>query len=191
MAVLNDPEKPCYGLFGGQYSFMVNFALMESVATYVGIRAVTIETQREFIGRSLGTNVISLMDLLASYPSPRSLQPWEQDRLLIRTIQAFKGRYRSPYHRRIEIPIRNETPPQERESLKAILQALGTDGIPDTVAYLTEEEIISSMAGLEQLGYHRDTIMAVLATPPQPIDYRHFFFSPSPSPYPSPLRGEG
>jgi hypothetical protein len=177
MAVMNDPEKPCYGLFGGQYSFMVNFALAESAAAYVGIRAVTIETQREFIGRSLGTNVISLMDLLASYPSPRSLQPWEQDRLIIKTIQAFKGKYRSPYQRRIEIPIRNETPPQERDSLNAILQALGTDGIPDTVAYLTEEEIIGSMAGLEQLGYHRDTIKAVLATPPQPIDYRHFFFS--------------
>ncbi len=177
LAVLNDPEKPCYGLFGGQYSFMVNFALMESVASYLGIRAATIETQREFVGRSLSTNVISLMDLLASYPSPRSLQPWEQDRLIIKTIQILKGKYRSPYQRRIEIPIRSETPPQERDALQKVLQALGTDGIPDTVAYLTEEEITGSIAGLEQLGYYRDTIMAALATPPQPIDYRHFFFS--------------
>jgi len=176
LAVLNDPEKPCYGLFGGQYSFMVNFALMESVAAYLSIRSVTVETQREFIGRSLGTNVISLMDLLAAYPSPRSLQPWEQDRLIIKTIQVLKGKYRSPYQRRIEFPLRNETPAQEREMLQKVLQALGTDGIPDTVAYLTEEELIGSLAGLEQLGYHRETILAALATPPQPIDYRHFFF---------------
>ena len=176
LAVMNDPEKPCYGLFGGQYSFMVNFALVGSVAAHLGIRSVTTETKREFIGRSLNTNVISLMDLLASYPSPQSLRPWEQDRLIIKTLQVLKGRYRSPYQRRIEFPVRNETPPQERDALQAILQSLGTDGIPDTVAYLTEEEITGSMAGLEQLGYHRETIMAALAMPPQPIDYRHFSF---------------
>lgn len=177
LAVLNDPEKPCYGLFGGQYSFMLNFALVRSVASHLGIRPVTVETQREFIGRSLGTNVISLMELLASYPSPRSLKPWEQDRLIIKTIKAFAGQYRSPYKRRIEFPIRNETPSQERETLQATLASLDTDGIPDTVAYLTEEEIMGSMAGLEGLDYERDSIMAALAMPPQPIDYRHFFFS--------------
>jgi hypothetical protein len=177
LAVLNDPEKPCYGLFGGQYSFMVNFALMKSVAAYLGIRQTGVETQREFIGRSLGTNVISLMELLAAYPSPQSLRPWEQDRLIIKTIQTLKEKYRSPYRRRIDFPVRSETPVQEREALQAILKESGTDGIPDTVAYLTEEEVVGSMAGLEQLGYHRETIMAALAMPPQPIDYRHFFFS--------------
>ncbi len=30
--VLNDPEKPCYTIQGGQFSFMVNFKLMEEVA---------------------------------------------------------------------------------------------------------------------------------------------------------------
>jgi len=176
VTVLNDPEKPCYGLFGGQYSFMVNFALMKSVAAYLGVRSTTVETQREFIGRSLGTNVISLMELLAAYPSPQSLRPWEQDRLILRTIQTLKDRYRSPYRRRIEFPIRSETPAQERAALETIVRSLGTDGIPDTVAYLTEEEVTGAMAGLEQLGYHRDVIMAALAIPPQPIDYRHFFF---------------
>ena len=174
--MINDPEKPCYGLFCGQYSFMVNFALVESVASYLGIRAVTIETQREFVGRSLGTNVISLMDLLACSPAPRSLQPWEQDRLIIKTIHALKGSYRSHYRRRIEFPIRKETPSDERRALEDMLRSLGEDGIPDTVAYVTEEELFGAMGELEQLGYHRDTIMAALAMPPQPIDYRHFFF---------------
>ena len=36
MNVLNDPEKPCYGQFGGQYSFMINFALVEAVAKQLG-----------------------------------------------------------------------------------------------------------------------------------------------------------
>src|SRR5947199_7689165 len=87
--VLNDPEKPCYGQFGGQYSFMVNFPLVEEVAKHLGIRSVTIEPQREFVGRSLRTNVISLMDLLATYPSAGSLKPWEQDRLILRIVRAL------------------------------------------------------------------------------------------------------
>ena len=70
MDVLNDPEKPCSGQFGGQQSFMVNFALAEAVAKQVEAGTMTIESQREFVGRSLGTNVLTLMDLMATHPSP-------------------------------------------------------------------------------------------------------------------------
>jgi hypothetical protein len=176
LAVLNDPEKPCYGLFGGLHSFMVNVALVKSVAGYLGITSASVEAQREFVGRSLNTNVISLMDLLACYPSPRSLQPWEQDRLIIRTIHAFKDSYRSPYRRKIDFPVRKETPAAEREALRGLVSDLGTAGVADTVAYLTEQEIAGAMAKLEVLGYERELIMAALAMPVQPIDYRHFSF---------------
>ena len=52
--VLNDPEKPCYGQFGGQYSFMVNFALIEMVAKHLGMTVSEIEPQKEYVGRSKG-----------------------------------------------------------------------------------------------------------------------------------------
>ena len=52
MKVLNDPEKPCYGQFGGQYSFMINFALVEAVAKHLGFKQINLEAQREFVGRS-------------------------------------------------------------------------------------------------------------------------------------------
>jgi hypothetical protein len=175
VAVLNDPERPCYGLFGGQYSFIVNFPLLQAVAAYLGFRSVNIEAQRAFVGRQLGTNVISLMDLLATYPSGRTLKPWEQDRLLIQTLGVLNQRYRSPYQRRIEIPLRPDTPPAERGALEKLLQQLGTGGVPDTVAYLTEEEILGSMDALEQLGYERSAVTLALAQPPQAIDYRHWF----------------
>ncbi|MEO5865185.1 MAG: SAM-dependent methyltransferase, partial [Nitrospiraceae bacterium] len=58
MDVLNDPEKPCHGQFGGQQSFMVNFALAEAVAKQLEAGTMTMESQREFVGRSLGTNVL-------------------------------------------------------------------------------------------------------------------------------------
>jgi len=177
LAVVNDPDKPCYGLFGGLHSFMVNFALVKSVSAYQGITTTTIEAQRAFVGRSLQTKVVSLMDLLASYPSPRSLQPWEQDRLIIRTLHALKPFYHSAYRRPIEFPLRHETPAAERPALQALVNALGPNGVPDTVAYLTEQELAGAMADLEALGYVRELVLAAQGMPVQPIDYRHFFFA--------------
>ena len=87
MNVLNDPEKPCYGQFGGQQSFMVNFALVEAVAKQLEAGTMTLESQREFVGRSLGTNVLTLMDLIATHPSAGTrMAPWEQDRLMLKTF---------------------------------------------------------------------------------------------------------
>jgi hypothetical protein len=173
--VLNDPDKPCYGQFGGQYSFMVNFALVEAVARYLGFRTVMTEPQREFIGRSLGTNVLSLMDLLATHPSVGSMKPWERDRLILRTIAALNETYASPYGRTIEFPISEEAPPEEREALQAILQGFKGDGVPDTIAYLTEEELVKAFPDLEPLGYDQPAVQAALAAPPQAVDYAHCF----------------
>ncbi len=177
--VLNDPEKPCYGQFGGQYSFMVNFPLVEEVAKHLGIRSVAIESQREFVGRSLGTNVISLMDLLATFPSAGSLKPWEQDRLILRTVRALNERYHSPYERRIEFPFQQDMPIEERATLESLLLSLKRDGVPDTIAYLTEEELFGSIGELEALGYDRQAIRAVLMAEPSTVEYRHLFCHPS------------
>lgn len=173
--VLNDPEKPCYGQFGGQYSFMINFALVEAVAKQVGMTATTIEPQREFVGRSLNTNAITLMELLATHPSAGpKLQPWEQDRLVLKTIRALNETFESPYRRRLEFPLGTNLPPEERETLGAILRSLKDDGIPDTVAYVTEEELIRAQNDLEDVGYEVDAIMRALQVPPSPIEYCHF-----------------
>ncbi len=178
LTVLNDPEKPCYGQFGGQYSFMVNFALVEAVAKHQGIPVVTIEPQGEFVGRSLGTNVLSLTDLLATYPSVGFLRPLEQDRLIINTIRVLNESYRSPYERTIEFPIRHEMQQKEREALQGSILSLKRDGVPDTIAYLSEEEILGNIPGLEGLGYDQDLIKAALRTRPQSVDYCHLFFRP-------------
>ncbi len=175
MKVLNDPEKPCYGQFGGQYSFMVNFALMQAVAKHVGIKQTTLELQREFVGRSLNTNVITLMDLLATHPSAGpKLQAWEQDRLVLKTIKALNETFESSYRRRIDFPLGNTMPPAEKETSSAILRSLKDNGIPDTVAYLAEEELIRAQQDLEAIGYDWDTIRMALNAPPSPIEYCHF-----------------
>jgi SAM-dependent MidA family methyltransferase len=178
LKVLNDPEKPLFGQFGGQYSFMVNFALVEAVAKHLGVQTVAIEPQKEMVGRSLGTNVVSLMDLLAAHPSATLLKPWERDKLILKTIHSLNTVYHSPYERPIEFPFRPDLPPEEREVLQGILKGLKRDGVPDTIAYLTEEELFGSVQDLQALGYDRQSIQVALASPPQPVDYYHLFFRP-------------
>jgi len=175
MNVLNDPEKPCYGQFGGQYSFMVNFALVEAVAKHLGMNETMLEPQREFVGRSLNTNAITLMELFATHPSAGpKLQSWQQDRLVLKTIKALNETLESPYRRRLEFPLGTNMPPDERETLGAILRALKENGIPDTVAYLTEEELTHAQKDLEDLGYETEAIKMALGAPPSPIEYCHF-----------------
>lgn len=179
MNVLNDPEKPCYGQFGGQQSFMVNFALAEAVARQLGAGTMTIESQREFVGRSLGTNVLTLMDLIATHPSAGTrMAPWEQDRLMLKTLRALNETYWSPYARHLDFPIPLEMPQEERETLQALVRSLTPTGIPDTVAYLTEEELSLASKDLEDIGYDPQSFMIALTAPPSPVDYFHAFVRP-------------
>lgn len=175
--VLNDPEKPCYTVQGGQFSFMVNFRLVEEVARHLGIGTGVIESQREYVGRSLGTNVLSVMDLLASHPSPPEGQAWQLDGLILRTLEALNRTYRSPYQRHIEFPLSESTPAHELAELETLVQSLPPNGVPDTIAYLTEAEIWKAMPELQKLGYDSEGVKAMLQLPPQPVDYTHVFFS--------------
>jgi hypothetical protein len=179
MNVLNDPEKPCYGQFGGQQSFMVNFALAEVVAKQLEAGTMTIESQREFVGRSLGTNVLTVMDLIATHPSAGArMALWEQDRLMLKTLRALNETYRSPYARHLDFPIPLEMPPEEREALQTLVRSLTPTGIPDTVAYLTEEELTLASQDLEDIGYDPQSFKIALTAPPGPVDYFHSFVQP-------------
>ncbi|MBA5866698.1 MAG: hypothetical protein GDA67_08420 [Nitrospira sp. CR1.3] len=176
--VLNDPDKPCSGQFGGQQSFMVNFPLVEAVGKQLGFRRLTVESQREFVGRSLGTNVLTLMDLLATHPSAGSrMAPWEQDRLILETIRALNEVYASPYEKKFEFLIRQDTPADERETLQALVHNLKSTGVPDTVAYLTEEELTAASKNLEEVGYDPQSFLIALTVPPGPVDYFHMAVS--------------
>ena len=179
LKVLNDPDKPCSGQFGGQQSFMVNFALADAVARQVGSMTVSMESQREFIGRSLNTNVLTLMDLLATHPSAgRKMEPWEQERLILRTIAALNKTYESPYVTPMEFPVRGDVPAHEREELLALAQELKPSGVPDTVAYLTEEELMRAENDLEEVGYDSQAFQIALTAPPAPVDYFHLSIRP-------------
>ena len=175
--VLNDPEKPCYTVQGGQFSFMVNFPLLQSIAMRLGIHTGIIESQRDFVSRSLGAHVISVMDLLASHPYPPEGESWQIDAFVLRTLHALNQTYRAPYQRTIEYPITDQAPSKEQTEMQALLEGFPTHGVPDTIAYLTESEIRAAMPELEKLGYDLEGIKAMMQFPPQPVDYTHFSFS--------------
>ena len=177
MKVLGDPDKPCYGLHGGQYSFIANFALCEAVARHLGSQAITIEPQREYVSRMLGVNLVTVVDLLDTYPSPGTLKPWERDRLTLKTLQALDTVYTSPYQRKIDYPIQPETPEPGRTEMTALLSALPLAGVPDTIAYLSEEEVLGAITDLEALGFERAGIQEILRRPAgigREIEYARF-----------------
>lgn len=172
--VLNSAEKPCSGQFGGLYSVMVNFALIETIAKHLGAKQVTIEPQREFIGRTLGANVVTLTDILGTHPDLSRLGKWQQDRLVVQTLQAVNQQYQSPYRRTIDFPLAPDMPETERRALHALVAGLKPDGVPHTAAYLTEDEVMASLPDLQALGYERDAILMAVNAPPAGIDYMHW-----------------
>jgi hypothetical protein len=104
------------------------------------------------------------------------LSPCRQEKLIVQTIQALNEEYRCPYERTIEFPLSNDLPADERAGLEATVRGFSRRGVPDTVAYLSEDEVQAAMTKLESLGYDRQAIRTSLAMSPYPVDYYHFFF---------------
>jgi hypothetical protein len=97
---------------------------------------------------------------------------------MLKTFRALNETYRSPYARRLDFPISLQMPPEERDSLQALVRSLLPTGIPDTVAYLTEEELTMASKDLEDIGYDPQSFMIALSAPPSPVDYFHCFLTP-------------
>jgi hypothetical protein len=62
--------------------------------------------------------------------------------------------------------------------MQALLTSLKPDGVPDTVAYLTEDEVLGALPQLETLGFDREAVQLAFRIPPQPVDYQHFLLRP-------------
>jgi len=78
----------------------------------------------------------------------------------------------------MEFPVRGDVPDHEREGLLALTQALKPSGVPDTVAYLTEEELMKAANDLEEVGYDSQAFQIALTAPPAPVDYFHLSIRP-------------
>ena len=106
------------------------------------------------------------------------MELWEQERLILRTIAALNKTYESPYATPMEFPVRGDVPAHEREEVLALAQELKPSGVPDTVAYLTEEELMRAANALEEVGYDSQAFQIALTAPPAPVDYFHLSIRP-------------
>lgn len=174
---LNQEGRPYFNLYGGQYTFMVNFPLLENIGRSLGFTEVTREYQNQFVEKDLGSTVLSLVDLVQNHPQAINMAPWDRDILMLSTLTALNTVYRSPYSGKLNYPAMEGTPKKQRKQIAQLAKNLSSRGVPDTVAYVTREEVLSALKPLRKLGYREKDIQSAFQSPPPPISFVHIQFS--------------
>ena len=72
---LNQEGRPYFNLYGGQYTFMVNFPLLENIGRSLGFTEITREYQNQFVGKDLGSAALSVVDLVQCHPRVIDMPP--------------------------------------------------------------------------------------------------------------------
>jgi hypothetical protein len=173
---LNLEGRPYFNLYGGQYTFMVNFPLLEEVGREIGFSEITREYQNEFVKRSLDADVSGVVELVQNHPQVANMPGWDRDILMLRTLQALNSVYHSPYPGKLEYPPMQGTPKKQRKQILQLAKNLSGRGVPDTVAYVSKEEVLAALKPLRKLGYREKDIEAAFHSPPAPISFIHIQF---------------
>ncbi len=173
---LNQEGRPYFNLYGGQYTFMVNFPLLEEVGRAIGFSEVSKEYQNEYVKRSLDAEVSGVVELVQNHPQVANMPGWDRDILMLRTLQALNAVYHSPYPGKLEYPPMPGTPKKQRKQILQLAKNLSARGVPDTVAYVTKEEVFAALKPLRKLGYREKDIEAAFHSPPQPVSFIHIQF---------------
>ena len=173
---LNQEGRPYFNLYGGQYTFMVNFPLLQEVGREIGFSEVNREYQNDFVKRSLDAEVLGVVDLVQNHPQVANMPGWDRDILMLRTLQALNAVYHSPYSGKLEYPPMPGTPKKQRKQILQLVKNLSARGVPDTVAYVTKEEVFAALKPLRKLGYREKDIETAFHSPPQPVSFIHIQF---------------
>jgi hypothetical protein len=173
---LNQEGRPYFNLYGGQYTFMVNFPLLEEVGREIGFSDISREYQNEFVKRSLDAEVSGVVELVQNHPQVANMPGWDRDILMLRTLQALNSIYHSPYPGKLEYPPMQGTPKKQRKQILQLAKNLSNRGVPDTVAYVTKEEVLAALKLLRKLGYREKDIEAAFHSPPSTVSFIHIQF---------------
>ncbi len=174
MPALNDVNtegRPYFKLYGGQYTCMVNFPLLEAVGKSAGFKTIQRELQHRYIGRTMGTAAASVVELVQNHPEISHMRPWDIDLLMLNTLHALNAAYQSPYKQKMEYPAMPGTPKKYRKLIQQRVQSLSHAGVPDTVAYVTEKEVHSVAKQLGELGYRDTDLQNGFLNIDQPISF--------------------
>ncbi|MFQ5449852.1 MAG: class I SAM-dependent methyltransferase [Nitrospinaceae bacterium] len=168
---LNREGRPYFNLYGGQYTFMVNFDLLVRVGKAVGFENVEKEYQHHYVAGNSARKVTSLVEILQSHPQIPQMAPWDRDLLMVQTLHALNRAYRSPYKNKMEYPLLPGTPKKQRKQIAQLVKKLSPYGVPDTVAYVTDGEVFSVIGTLKRLGYSERGLHQVFDGPPDAITF--------------------
>jgi len=173
---LNTEGRPYFKLYGGQYTCMVNFPLLEEIGKSIGFNNIQNEHQHRYLGRTMESPVISVVEIVQNHPEISQMRPWDIDLLMLNTLHALNGRYQSPYKRKMDYPAMPGTPKKYRKLIQQSLNALDPRGVPDTVAYVTKEEVHLATKRLLKLGYRDKDLQAGFINIDQPVSFVHMNF---------------
>lgn len=173
---LNQEGRPYFNLYGGQYTFMVNFPLLEDVGREIGYSDVKREYQNEYVKQNMEADVTGVVEIVQNHPQVAHMEGWDRDILMLRTLQALNAVYHSPYPGKLEYPPMPGTPKKQRKLIQQLAKNLSNRGVPDTVAYVTKEEVLAAFKPLRKLGYREKDIEAAFHSPPPPVSFIHIQF---------------
>ena len=172
MRELNFSGRPYFNLYGGQYTFMVNFELLCDWAQAEGFSEVEKEYQHRYVGKHLQDRVISVVELVQTHHNASNMPSWDRDVLMLKTLHTLNKAYKSQYQTKMKYPATEETPSSQRQQIKELADKLSTDGVPDTVAYVSEKEVLQVSADLAELGYDEQQYTSLFQGPPtEPISF--------------------
>ncbi len=173
---LNQVGRPYFNLYGGQYTFMVNFDLLARIGHDVGFSESKKEYQHDYVGRFLNAKVASMVEIMQSHPQIAHMPPWDRDLLMVETLHAINSIYRSPYKNKMKYPALDGTPKKQRKLMAKRVANLSPRGVPDTVAYVSESEIVSAFKPLRKLGYREKDLLQAFQSPPPAIAFTALHF---------------
>ena len=153
MQELNFSERPYFNLYGGQYTFMVNFELLNQWAHAEGFSSVEKEHQHSYVGRHLQDKVISVVELVQTHSNAPNMSSWDRDILMLKTLNTLNKAYKNHYQSEMKYTAMEGAPSSQQKQIKELAGKLSTNGVPDTVAYVTEKEVMKVSADLAELGY--------------------------------------
>ena len=153
MQELNFSERPYFNLYGGQYTFMVNFELLNQWAHAEGFSSVEKEHQHSYVGRHLRDKVISVVELVQTHSDAPNMSSWDRDILMLKTLNILNKAYKNHYQSEMKYTAMEGAPSSQQKQIKELAGKLSTHGVPDTVAYVTEKEVMKVSADLAELGY--------------------------------------
>tara|TARA_B100000446_G_scaffold105462_1_gene98696 strand:+ start:58 stop:1104 length:1047 start_codon:yes stop_codon:yes gene_type:complete len=155
MQELNFSERPYFNLYGGQYTFMVNFELLNQWAHAEGFSSVEKEHQHSYVGRHLRDKVISVVELVQTHSDAPNMSSWDRDILMLKTLNTLNKAYKNHYQSEMKYTAMEGAPSSQQKQIKELASKLSTNGVPDTVAYVTEKEVMKVSADLAELGYDK------------------------------------